>query len=306
MGIVKGIFGTKISGKVGSVVFRNNGEVNTISEKPANVKNPRTDAQQGQRMCMVTVNAAYKAMKAICDHSFEGVAYGGASMNYFMRENSKRIQMGKVATTGYNFNAKGNAFALPNSLLMSKGTLPTINVITDISMNGGVSMNTNLTIDAETTVAEFHEMLGCDLGDQITICGLGGNHVTTYNGYGVRQEETVFAYARLIFKTDAGTQLLLTGSKINTAALDAEKSENAGAISIASNAITLAGTFSDSSMVAPGGVIIRSKKVGSTWQRSTQTMFINDMNVDTVNYGYANVLKTYEPTGEKYLNNAEQ
>lgn len=306
MGIVKGIFGTKISGKVGSVVFRNNGEVNTISEKPANVKNPRTDAQQGQRMCMVTVNAAYKAMKTICDHSFEGIAYGGASMNYFMRENSKRIQIGKYATTGFMFNAKGNAFAVTNSYLMSKGSLPTIDVITDVSKDEGIKINTSLTTTAETTVQQFHDQLGCDLGDQITICVLAPVQTIAYNQYGVTQNETVFKYARLIFDTSAGAEKLLTGSSINSAALDTEKSENVSILSIANNIITVAGNYSTNSEMLPGAVIIRSKKVGNTWQRSSQNMVFAEAGAGGTNYGYSSVLRTYEPTGEKYLNNAEQ
>lgn len=317
MGIVKGIFGTKISGKVGSVVFRNNGAVNTISEKPANVKNPRTDAQQAQRMCMTTINAAYKQMKAICDHSYEGISYGGASMNYFMKENSKIVQLGKYGDN-VQFNAKGNVFALPNKYLMSKGSLPALNVVNDNGVSFAtqgigieITLNSSSVITNTITVKEFCDWLGVDLGDQITICVLGGNDNVAFNLYGVEQRETLFVYARIIFAIDAGDKTLLTEGKLNTDALDTEKSENVDAltfsVSTGSNnaSIIVAGNFSGDADVMPGACIIRSKKVGNTWQRSTQYMAINTNGILS-SYQFANVLKTYEPTGEKYLNNAEQ
>ena len=89
MGKIEGIFATNISGKVGNVVFRKNGKQNIVSQRPASVKNPRTDMQQRQRAYIKTVSSAYSVLRPICDHSFEGVAYGADSMNFFKKENYK-------------------------------------------------------------------------------------------------------------------------------------------------------------------------------------------------------------------------
>ena len=94
---------TRLAGKVGNVVYRNRGGQNIASEKPATVKNPRSNAQQRQRMVFATVSAAYSAMKEICDHSFEGITYGADNMAEFMRRN---LSIMKSRTK--SFNSKGN------------------------------------------------------------------------------------------------------------------------------------------------------------------------------------------------------
>ena len=71
MGKIEGIFATNISGKVGNVVFRKAGKQNIVSQRPASIKNPRTDMQQRQRAYIKTVSSAYSVLKPICDHSFE-------------------------------------------------------------------------------------------------------------------------------------------------------------------------------------------------------------------------------------------
>ena len=91
MGKIEGIFATNISGKVGNVVFRKAGKQNIVSQRPASVKNPRTDMQQRQRAYIKTVSSAYSVLKPICDHSFEGVAYGADSMNFFKKKNYKIV-----------------------------------------------------------------------------------------------------------------------------------------------------------------------------------------------------------------------
>ena len=87
MAVINGTFVTKLTGSVGNVTYRVSNGQNIASEKAVNVKNPRTYAQQLQRMRMTTISAAYSAMKAICDHSFEGYTYGSRNMNVFMSEN---------------------------------------------------------------------------------------------------------------------------------------------------------------------------------------------------------------------------
>ena len=97
MGKVKGIFASNISGRVGNVVFRKGAKANIVSQRPAAVKNPRSDLQQIQRAYIKTVASAYSVFKAICDHSFEGISYGGPSMHYFNKINYPVVSGAKKA-----------------------------------------------------------------------------------------------------------------------------------------------------------------------------------------------------------------
>ena len=51
--------------------------------KKSNVKNPKTTAQTLQRVLVKVVAMCYTMLKTICNHSFENVGRGFASMNKF-------------------------------------------------------------------------------------------------------------------------------------------------------------------------------------------------------------------------------
>lgn len=56
------------------------------------VKNPRSVAQMQQRMIMSSAIAAYKGMREICNHSYEGVEFGAPSFQRFMSLNTKMLR----------------------------------------------------------------------------------------------------------------------------------------------------------------------------------------------------------------------
>lgn len=313
MGTVKGVFGTKISGKVGQVVFRNRAGMNIVSEKPANVKNPRTFGQQAQRMCLATASAAYRGLKEICDHSFEGVTYGAQSMSLFMKEALKLLVSGKNVSNEFLYNARGNNFALPNPLLVSRGSLPTFvpkGFSLDESFGYGVLQITEENgITQTTTVAQFHQLLGFDIGDQITLVSilLTQNNAETV---GVVQKQTVVNIARLIFDASKASAPMFAESEaerdykhISIDNLDLEKSENYNQVLISDNGITFDSSAVSASVAAM--CLIRSKLQNKVWQRSTQRLLVNSENFDSTNYGYVEVTATYDPSGSKYLNNAD-
>lgn len=313
MGTVKGVFGTKISGKVGQVVFRNRAGMNIVSEKPANVKNPRTFGQQAQRMCLATASAAYRGLKGICDHSFEGVTYGAPSMSLFMKEALKLLVSGKNVGNEFMYNARGNNFALPNPLMVSRGSLPTF-VPKAFSLDedfgyGVLQIAEDDGITPTITVAEFHQLLGFDIGDQITLVSilLTQNNAETV---GIAQKQSVVNIARLIFDASkASAAMFATGEQardykhINIDNLDLEKSENYNQVLISNNGITFDTSAVSGSVAAM--CLIRSKIQNKVWQRSTQRLLVNSENFDSTNYGYIEVTATYDPSGNKYLNNAD-
>ena len=114
-------------GKVGSLVFsRQNGEQVTraLNTRP---KNPQTDQQIVQRAIAGTVMYAYSYLQEICNHSFEGVAYGAKSQQYFTKVNMDLLrQLYSANPTNTNtmmFSKKNSKSAVANSYIISKGSI---------------------------------------------------------------------------------------------------------------------------------------------------------------------------------------
>lgn len=306
MAIIKGTYVTRLSGKVGDVVYRMRDGQNIASQKASVVKNPRTDAQQTQRMIMATVSAAYAAMKAICDHSFEGTTYGSRTMGEFMRRN-----LAIMKAQNKSFNAKGNSYMLPNPLIVSRGSLAPVSLESCVGTQDQIAIRTTYMVEgdpATMTVEQFHNLLGIEIGDQITVIGLNCNtDMIVYDSGDVQQYQTFFNYARMVFKPASAAAKLLTEGALNTEALDLDASENYNSILFDSLAADLElmfglrvpGSKNNGGKGAAGAVII-SRKNGSNWLRSTQSLVVEDTGRDTKE----NILPTYTPTGNKYLNNA--
>lgn len=111
-------------GKVGSLVFsRQNGAQITRSLNNA-PKNPRTDAQMVQRAIAATVMQAYSAMQKICNHSFEGIAYGMKSQQHFMKINMDRLsELYKNDPDSISVNQKGVKGLVANNFIIAQGSL---------------------------------------------------------------------------------------------------------------------------------------------------------------------------------------
>lgn len=74
-------------GSVGDLTFYRRNAQQITRARARVVKNPKTLAQQMQRTIMRTSVEAYKVLKEICDHSWEGVAYGANSYAEFQKRN---------------------------------------------------------------------------------------------------------------------------------------------------------------------------------------------------------------------------
>ena len=114
-------------GKVGSLVFsRQNGEQVTraLNTRP---KNPQTDQQIVQRAIAGTVMYAYSYLQEICNHSFEGIAYGAKSQQYFTKVNMDLLRQLYAAnptnTNPMMFSKKNSKSAVANSYIISKGSI---------------------------------------------------------------------------------------------------------------------------------------------------------------------------------------
>lgn len=231
MATINGIFSTKLRGKVGDVVYRVNGQTNTVSQKPSTVSNPKSLSQQLQRMYMATAAVAYSQMKAICDHSFESASGKKGNQAEFLRRNVRFL-----AGQNSSFNLKGNPYMVPNYLQISKGSLlglglEDLNFFVDANVGKDVTtlkpfsykafvfkstILHNLLTPKEDTpdakgatfhnpkVKEFCEAFGINMGSQITfVLNYVPQNYSSFEFGTETQLETRFKYCRIVLKADA-------------------------------------------------------------------------------------------------------
>lgn len=115
----KSFFGLR-KGSTKSLTFQVLNGKQITKDRVYNVKNPQTLAQMQQRALMATAVTAYSNLKAICDHSFEGVEVGSKTMSEFIKLNLAKLssEMPNVNITEYK---SGNYAS--NKYIVSKGTL---------------------------------------------------------------------------------------------------------------------------------------------------------------------------------------
>lgn len=113
----KSFFGLR-SGSTKSLTFQVNRGLQITKDRVYRVSNPRTDAQMQQRALLSIVAAARTSLKGLVDHSFEGVAYGEASLREFSKQN---LRAGALSVTSYSPNGVSNAgFA---DLIVANGSI---------------------------------------------------------------------------------------------------------------------------------------------------------------------------------------
>lgn len=144
----KSFFGLR-TGSTKTLTFQVLNGKQITKDRVYNIKNPQTLAQMQQRALMATAVTAYSKMKAICDHSFEGVQVGSKTMGEFIKNNLSVLAnaMPEINVTEY----KSQTFA-ENKYLISKGTLNPVNstvdgnnvrIDTGVAITGGDSITWN-------------------------------------------------------------------------------------------------------------------------------------------------------------------
>ena len=113
----KSFFGLR-TGSTKSLTFQVYRGQQITKDRVYRVSNPRTEAQMTQRALIPIVSAARSALKGLVDHSFEGVAYGEASLKEFSKQN---MRAGALSVTSYSPNGVSNpGFA---DLIVSNGSI---------------------------------------------------------------------------------------------------------------------------------------------------------------------------------------
>lgn len=101
-------------------------------DRVSSVHNPQTPRQNAQRIVFATVSQAMKFMGPIINHSFEGVPYGGKSLNRFAKLNLERLRAysaldyqnsASYADAKCFMTTKNISALIPNRYIMSQGSL---------------------------------------------------------------------------------------------------------------------------------------------------------------------------------------
>ena len=133
----KSFFGLR-SGSTKSLTFQVYRGEQITKDRVYRVSNPRTEAQMTQRALIPIVAAARSALKGLVDHSFEGVAYGEASLKEFSKQN---LRAGALHVTSYSPNGVSNpGFA---DLIVSNGSINTPYEIASSTQSLNVVSNSN-------------------------------------------------------------------------------------------------------------------------------------------------------------------
>lgn len=250
------------------------------------VKNPRTEGQMKQRMLMTTVGAAYKYLKSIADHSFEGKSSGMQCMREFNSRNLNKFKHMAGLKGSVPFNSYKDAAINPLAFILASGSLPSL----DYKFNGTSQIVLTFTSEsADFTTAEgIYDAMGIAKNDLITFCTVIGDAGTS--GGVFEYTPNRFDVVRLVADKTGAVSTPEEAFTISTNNIDA-----AVEVAVDGKTLTIASNEADF------GAVIQSRKNDTNWLRSEAEMIVAADIVKGVKT--ANQLATYPIGTELILNN---
>lgn len=279
----KSFFGLR-KGSTKSLTFQVLNGKQITKDRVYNVKNPQTLAQMQQRALMATVVTAYSSMKAICDHSYQGIEVGAKTMGEFLKTNIGELKkmIPDINLTEYKTGVFANNF-----YIVSKGTLPSLHHQNDGNEH---YFSTSKKWDENLTYAKLAENIGLKKDGMITIMLVSGGYL-----YWVRLKftETILASSKKLAKNT----VLVTDMQ----SLDADSVEG-NAIELAENIKIVEDLDGNqginvSANAGESTALIKSIKEEGIWKRSTESLWINE---ETFNF--SSNLSTYPVNTSLLLN----
>lgn len=300
-------------GSVGDLTFYRRNAQQITRARSRVVKNPKTLAQQMQRAIMRTSVEAYKVLKEICDHSWEGVAYGANSYAEFQKQNMAMLR--RLAAAGgentKSFLPSGFNGLVAMPWVLSKGSIAWASGYQYEARDGGNELacvfGGTLPQAATTQSVTYDQIaayLGCNVGDQLTFiwCTKRSDiDESTANKINV---------ARLILAPSQGdaaeTQIFdASGKVINGNPLN----ENTSALTFDISLQKLNVIFDDGADYIGGVVIVSRKSADGTWLRSSEIMqYATDQREGGYTLRQASMVAANDITtaSDWYLNNANE
>ena len=281
----KGFFGLR-KGSTKSLTFSTLDGKQITKDRVYDVKNPRTENQMRQRMLMTTVGAAYKMLKSIADHSFEGYSSGMQCMRKFNSRNLNRFKQAAAAKGSVAFNEYKDGDINPLPFILASGSLPGF----IFSFDG----ESHLQIVGEKENADFttaegiYAALGVQRNDLITFCTVIGEGSNSNGVYTYKAER--FNIVRLYCDKSGAVSKPADAFTIST-----NNDQASISMSTTTNALTI------KTGAADFGAVIQSRKSDSGWLRSDAVMIVAEDVISGVKT--ANQLATYPVGTELILNN---
>lgn len=268
----------------------NGGQI--TKDRVSDVKNPRTRAQMAQRMIMATAGSAYKHMRPIIDHAFEGISYGQKSYSEFMRLNVHDMVEDVRGDLGqFSYNPYGDERIYPSPYIMSRGSLKYNSALAafyEEQNTVNVQLPTLATDDEKPSVSEQAAAWGLRLGDVLTFPFI---YQTSVNN------TWEFGYLRIIFRKE-------TDSDFNVATFPECFDINSSLPVyitgyIQSNFVIQLETAVNAELDVFGTTIL-SRKSNNRWLRSNASIIFPGSPIN--NPTAAQALATY-PVGTNYILN---
>lgn len=233
--------------------------------------NPRTLRQQAQRMFMATASAAYAGMRAIVNHSFEGIAYNSPSLAEFCKQNAVAIRENGIEGAEFLMNPYRDRALRPGAYIMSTGSLAKIDpakvaLPSDEGPSGGGNTAMFGLIMAAPTTNKLLALTGGKVGDMITCCKI--QDVTAAGDW-------QFGFVRIIILT-ADDDAITTS---NIATKVTVESNLAGTPKVDNGIIGI--ELSDTTSLEEEGCVcaIASSLVNDEWKRSFAQMKVMPSNL---------------------------
>jgi hypothetical protein len=219
-------------------------------DRVINVKNPQTVAQASQRYKLASLCNSWRMLAGICDHSFEGVAYGNKSRQKFMSLNLSGVDVLPVP--------KGSNVALPYNIYISKGSLNNPFIL------GGPAVPVVGLVDGQgITEAWVTAMLtaypSLQRGDQITLYSVAGQS-ENFTFENVEYPTARFKTARIVLDPSSPVNV---GFTYATASKQLTTSDG---LTILIESMQISPAL-DVEPISVGSII--SRQVNGSWLRST-------------------------------------
>lgn len=251
-------------GRKGSTVFyynrnSNNAQKQAMRERVYEISNPQSNAQVSQRMKLLPAQRVQQQLLSVLKRSWQGVEYGGKSLNQFMKYALKM-------TEGIPFVDKGDDRAIPGEYIISKGTIPQVYTTVEDIDRHYTSLPCVNSDPASTTWGEVCEAIiaagAAESGDQLTfvVCLTDASNTTT------APTARYLWQVRSLIVDSTSTQ--------NLSEIDANWPISLGGYTPTSSDDVLAYTAKNNLNIAASAVVI--SRQASTPMRSTAQLTVNE------------------------------
>lgn len=170
-----------LPGRLGGVTFCKTKGGKVYPRTIVTPNNPKTEAQQEQRILMLTVNTAYRQLQGLCNHTFEGIASGRQSMGRFYALNLRMLRqtIDEALAAGLTdddiraFTPLGTSQLVPNAYYVALGSLPEVTPVLPDALPSVAQMP--LSANSYQAVIDDY---GLARGDVLTFVAIEGEEPT--------------------------------------------------------------------------------------------------------------------------------